>query len=606
MAIHWQFAGEKNYRVLFCDSSHMSVGQIKKKITEFGCLTHSFIRLLDPTTEEEWKDDKEWLPRGTTVMAERLPLPKQKKVQVKKEDPLPVPSNASASEVLREVIASSHISNSTATEAEKIKTVLKHSTEGFDPSNFDRVRSTTAPLPPDYQCFRCNQKGHHIKDCPTNNMKIKRSTGIPKSFMVPASADQKGALLSSSGEFAIPKIDLQVYTNNDTEQKPQQMESDEYLEDNEKKKEDIPHELRCKFENCKNLILDDAVFSPCCADAFCDLCLRCEILESGECPSCHEKGIEVEHIIPVLRLRKLVKRFLASRPSNMQTEPIGDSTSTDSSYSDKENIETNVTDKIEATETADDAELNKIASEPIDDLPVESSSSPVTHVQPYSDNSNTVIENSSQEKMLDSPLAGVSKEEDNSREVTNAIITAKEEDEKEEKLKSDESKAFTNYKAHECNNDKSLSPEIDEKEKDDRHESNDEEERDEAHESPSNQDEENFKDSRADSKDHVLDFEDAKIYPSPAVIGNVIRPLIANVPCPVLTHRFPSYPPPSRPLMPGPPIATSHRPPFRLPFMPQVPFMPHPGFPPQFGIMPPRYNFSGDVRGPMSGYDARG
>jgi len=38
-------------------------------------------------------------------------------------------------------------------------------------------------------------------------MEIKRSTGIPRSFMIPASADQKGALLTSSGEYAVPIID---------------------------------------------------------------------------------------------------------------------------------------------------------------------------------------------------------------------------------------------------------------------------------------------------------------------------------------------------------------------------------------------------------------
>lgn len=74
MAFHWKFAGEKNYRLLYCDSSHMTVGEIKKKISELGCLSHSYIRLLDPATEEEWKDDKEWLATGTTFVVDRLLL----------------------------------------------------------------------------------------------------------------------------------------------------------------------------------------------------------------------------------------------------------------------------------------------------------------------------------------------------------------------------------------------------------------------------------------------------------------------------------------------------------------------------------------------------
>lgn len=63
------------------------------------------------------------------------------------------------------------------------------------------------PLPPSYVCYRCGQKGspalefykqstdhtrsgHWIQDCPTNNdrdfdnrPRIKRTTGIPKSFL---------------------------------------------------------------------------------------------------------------------------------------------------------------------------------------------------------------------------------------------------------------------------------------------------------------------------------------------------------------------------------------------------------------------------------------
>ena len=38
-------------------------------------------------------------------------------------------------------------------------------------------------------------------------MDVKRSTGIPRSFMIPANHDKKGALLTASGEYAVPIID---------------------------------------------------------------------------------------------------------------------------------------------------------------------------------------------------------------------------------------------------------------------------------------------------------------------------------------------------------------------------------------------------------------
>lgn len=87
--------------------------------------------------------------------------------------------------------------------------MMTQSTQEYDASKFVRGRSTmTGPVPPNYLCHRCNQTGHYIKNCPTNPADaVKRSTGIPRSFMMPAKADQKGALLTPSGEYVVPIID---------------------------------------------------------------------------------------------------------------------------------------------------------------------------------------------------------------------------------------------------------------------------------------------------------------------------------------------------------------------------------------------------------------
>lgn len=57
------------------------------------------------------------------------------------------------------------------------------------------------PLPASYVCYRCGQKGHWIQDCPTNNdrdwdhrPRIKRTTGIPRSFLKTVEQPTEGAL----------------------------------------------------------------------------------------------------------------------------------------------------------------------------------------------------------------------------------------------------------------------------------------------------------------------------------------------------------------------------------------------------------------------------
>jgi len=55
------------------------------------------------------------------------------------------------------------------------------------PQRFQESR----PPPPSYVCHRCNGVGHYINNCPTNGdpnydfHKVKKATGIPRSFLKP-------------------------------------------------------------------------------------------------------------------------------------------------------------------------------------------------------------------------------------------------------------------------------------------------------------------------------------------------------------------------------------------------------------------------------------
>ena len=59
--------------------------------------------------------------------------------------------------------------------------------------------------PPNYRCNKCHVPGHFIHDCPLlkkpNQLQniVKKTTGIPRSFLEPVTADTPGAKINNQG-----------------------------------------------------------------------------------------------------------------------------------------------------------------------------------------------------------------------------------------------------------------------------------------------------------------------------------------------------------------------------------------------------------------------
>jgi E3 ubiquitin-protein ligase RBBP6 len=81
----------------------------------------------------------------------------------------------------------------------------------------------------------------------------------------------------------------------------------------------FPPDLQCVL--CKGLLCD-AVYLSCCVSSCCDDCIRTLLIESDDqqCPVCHEKGVSPDTLIPCIKLRKEVIKFvsLSHNPSSPQ------------------------------------------------------------------------------------------------------------------------------------------------------------------------------------------------------------------------------------------------------------------------------------------------
>lgn len=189
--------------------------------------------------------------------------------------------------------------------------MMTQSSHDYNPSNYQKLRggNQTGEVPPSYRCHKCHQQGHWIKNCPLTlnqeSIEIKKSTGIPRSFMIPVEGPRApGAMITPTGHYAVPAIDHQAYKEGKKERPPFSSDPEPVI-----KKPEIPDDLTCNY--CKDL-LTDAVLIPCCAGAFCDLCIRTHLVESetNECPVCNEKEISPGGLIPSRFLRNSVMRFI--------------------------------------------------------------------------------------------------------------------------------------------------------------------------------------------------------------------------------------------------------------------------------------------------------
>ena len=96
--------------------------------------------------------------------------------------------------------------NSLDTEEEKIAKMMNNTGEMYSEKHWTKFKGQRAlpdgaKPPPHWKCSKC-LANHWVSDCPFANNDMKRTTGIPRSFLKPAESNVPGAKINPQG----PKI----------------------------------------------------------------------------------------------------------------------------------------------------------------------------------------------------------------------------------------------------------------------------------------------------------------------------------------------------------------------------------------------------------------
>ncbi|GAA5847298.1 hypothetical protein JCM3766R1_003941 [Sporobolomyces carnicolor] len=191
---------------------------------------------------------------------------------------------------------------------------------------------THKPPPPGYICYRCGQKGHWIQECPTNGdaayenrPRIKRTTGIPKSFLTevagpgPKTGDEDGMLgadgtesglvmdhksgvmVTADGGFVVARPDNASWFAHRARTANLSASDVQNLAPTDP-------DLTCPI--CSKL-LREAVVTPCCSTSFCDECVSNALVDNDMlCPECETRVKNLERLKPDDDRRERAKRYV--------------------------------------------------------------------------------------------------------------------------------------------------------------------------------------------------------------------------------------------------------------------------------------------------------
>ncbi|KAI9732847.1 MAG: hypothetical protein M1834_003785 [Cirrosporium novae-zelandiae] len=337
-SVFFKFKSQREPARVVFDGTGISVFELKKEIIRLNRLGDGLDFDLSIYSEdnEEYDDDTTIIPRGTSIIARRLPAsrPGQGKAARYVSGKAPVNArSAPRSEPTSKSVApgsSTATAQSTpdmnASEEDRINAMFKQQTNSWEQQQAEMAHATPVyrgnykgkpanvpdhPPPTGYVCYRCGEKGHWIQACPTNgdpNMenrpRIKRTTGIPRSFLKTVEkpvlngdgADNtkpsKGVMVNAAGEWVIAEPDKASWEQFQAKTKASAA-AQAAAESGNKELRD--RGLECSID--KRMFVEP-VKTPCCSKTYCNDCITNALIESDlVCPNCSTEGVLIDNLV---------------------------------------------------------------------------------------------------------------------------------------------------------------------------------------------------------------------------------------------------------------------------------------------------------------------
>ena len=219
--------------------------------------------------------------------------------------------------------ANHDISNLPAQDANSHLSAQRVSLPGFKNKN---APPPDHPPPPGYVCYRCGKKGHWIQACPTNDNpdfenkpRIKRATGIPKSFLqkvaAPTGQKQDGltddsreptsVMVDADGNHVVAVPDMAAWQQYQEKAKAAAANKEVVSQGSKELQE---RGLECSID--KRLFVDP-VKTPCCKMTYCNECIDNALSDHDlVCPNCSTENVLIDELQPDDEMNAKIKAYL--------------------------------------------------------------------------------------------------------------------------------------------------------------------------------------------------------------------------------------------------------------------------------------------------------